>query len=124
MIYRTIIVYIFILTLSLIGFEQWGTSIWYEGCVAGFTLALVWHATKSTNKYLGIVGIIIFSATLFGLGNNLTNESRAFFNGMSLAMLPGLVVSALLRWNRFRPFLIMIARMEDHKWLLRFLGEE
>jgi hypothetical protein len=82
-----------------------------------------WHATDRTRKYLGIIGIAIFTATLFGFGKDFAIKAKAFFGGMSLGMLPGLILSAWWRWDRFKPKLQMIAKVENVQWLQKLLNK-
>lgn len=123
MIYTALATILFVLGISLTGVESWGTANWWLGMLSGLTLALVWHANRSTTRVLGMLGLPLLLATALGLGSNLAQDARSFFNGMSLAMPLGFAISAWWRWNSFRPQLIRIARIENVQWLLRLLGE-
>lgn len=124
MIYRAIAVIVFIMITGVLGFDHWGTQPWWEGFGMMVALAIVWHTSESTKTVLSIVGVLIFGATLLGVANDLTANSRAFFNGGSIGFMIGLAISAWWHWATFRPKLVALATMEDVGWLLRLLGEK
>jgi hypothetical protein len=124
MIYPTVIAVMFVLIVNVMGIENMGTPVWWEGFIVGILTVLVWHTKEKVSRFLGLFGVIFLVFVAFGLGSNLSEEGKSFFNGMSLGMLPGFFISAWWRWDRFKPVLLTIAKMEDHKWLLRLLGEK
>jgi len=112
-----------VIVVGVSNYDLWGSFTWWQGVAAGLVAALVWHANSSIPKVLGFLGFCLLFAIAIGAGENLSTQSRAFFNGMSLMMPVGYAISAWWRWDRFRPFLLEAATRENHKWLLRLLGE-
>jgi peptidoglycan/LPS O-acetylase OafA/YrhL len=102
----------------------WGSATWWQGIGAGLVLAMVWHAEKNITRILGAAGICFLFLVAIGLGSDLSDQSRAFFNGMSLAMPIGYALAAWWRWNKLRPKLVYAARHEKQTWLLKLLGEK
>lgn len=122
-IYPSIAALVMILIMAVSGLPSWGTLSWCKGLVAGTAIAFVWHASSPISKVMGLIGIVLLVAVSLGFGSDLTHSSKAFFNGMSIGVTVGAVISVWLRWDRFRPQFVEQARREDVKWLLRLLGE-
>lgn len=113
----------FSIIVSVSNFELWGGFTWWQGIAAGLVTALVWHANSIIPRVFGLLGIFLLFAAAIGAGDNLSVESRAFFNGMSLMLPVGFAISAWWRWDRFRPYLVDAAVRENQQWLLGLLGE-
>jgi hypothetical protein len=122
-IYAAIGAVILVLIAGVSGIGFWGTLPWYLGALAGLAQALVWYASKAARAFMGLIGIGLLVAVTLGAGDDLSGETRAFFNGCSLAIPVGFALIAYLRWSSFKPKLITVARVEKVKWLLRLLGE-
>ncbi|MDS9917829.1 hypothetical protein RMI87_30445 [Pseudomonas aeruginosa] len=74
-------------------------------------------------KLMGVFGILLLAWLALGNANGLSTHTRAFFNGMSLAMPFGFAIFIWWRWLAFRPKVVNIAKIEGVNWLLRLLGE-
>lgn len=122
-IYSSLAAALFCLVTSLSGYAHWGTSTWWQGAAAGFVLALVWNANRTIPKFMLVVGVGMLLFVAFGGAEGLQSNSRGFFNGMSLFMVLGFVVSGWWRWKSIRPTLVIIAKYENVRWLLRLMGE-
>lgn len=122
-IYPSIAALVMVLIMAVSGVPSWGTLSWCKGLVAGSAIAFVWHTNSLISKVMGLIGIVLLVAVSLGFGSDLTHDSKAFFNGMSIGVTVGAVISIWWRWDRFRPQFVEQARREGVRWLLRLLGE-
>ncbi|EKF7416707.1 hypothetical protein ACK249_003746 [Pseudomonas aeruginosa] len=122
-VYTSITALFFSLVTGIAGFEFWGTKPWWQGCAAGFALAIAWIGNRTVARLMGVFGILLLAWIALGNANELTSHTRAFFNGMSLAMPFGFAIFIWWRWQVFRPKVVSIANIEGVNWLLRLLGE-
>lgn len=122
-VYMSIAALLFSFATGIAGFEFWGTNSWWQGCAAGFALAIAWIGNRTVAKLMGGLGLLLLAWIALGNANDLSSHTRAFFNGMSLAMPFGFATFIWWRWQAFRPKVVNIAKIEGVNWLLRLLGE-
>jgi hypothetical protein len=122
-IYTAIGAALLLLATSLSGIAHWGAPSWWQGVACGLAVAAVWYASRIVRLIIGLIGLFILFGTALGGADTIQPLSKAFFNGMSIAMVLGLGAIACWRWATVRTWLVAIARQENIGWLLRLLGE-
>lgn len=90
---------VFLIFLLSLGYPMWGSEQWLYAIPAGFALTTLWWLDKRVGSLLGLIGILMLIAIVFGLVQEQSEASRAHFNGAGVGMLIGFIANFIIHWR-------------------------
>lgn len=109
----------FIVIAAIINHEALFSGRGLAGVIAGAAAALAYCSDSKARMIFGVLGVGLLIVTAIGGANDITLDARAFFGGMSVGLIIGLILALFVFRQRSSEWLSNLAELEDEEWLRR-----